>query len=171
MGPVPIGDEGASAKKEVGLRSVSPPIIEAPVCDYAASGCLPIRSRRNQAGERWPCGPISQFSLQVRFKSIRARQRSSPVGTLISNPTRFGRFSCRHIASRMESASVRRCVALAMTASSWVAMTGTSTRDVVALARRAFALENWRRHRHHTHKSPCVDLSHGAPERPRASSW
>lgn len=42
---------------------VPPPVSETPDCDYAAMGIVSIRSRRNWAGERWPCRSISQFSL------------------------------------------------------------------------------------------------------------
>ena len=48
----------------VGRGMVVPPLdSETPDCDYAASGMVSIRSRRNWAGERWPCRSISQLSL------------------------------------------------------------------------------------------------------------
>ena len=47
-----------------GVRAgVPPPDFETPDCDYAASGIVSIWSRRNWAGERWPCRSISQHSL------------------------------------------------------------------------------------------------------------
>ena len=42
---------------------VPPPDRETLDCGYAASGMLSIRSRRNWAGERWPCRAINQRSL------------------------------------------------------------------------------------------------------------
>jgi hypothetical protein len=45
------------------LRCVPPLDPETLDCDYAARGSLSIWSRRNWAGERWPCRSISQFSL------------------------------------------------------------------------------------------------------------
>ncbi len=41
-----------------------PPVDrETPDCDYAARGIVSTWSRRNWAGERWPCRSISQHSL------------------------------------------------------------------------------------------------------------
>ena len=45
------------------VSRVTPPDLETPDCDYAASGILSIWSRRNWAGERCPCRSISQHSL------------------------------------------------------------------------------------------------------------
>ncbi len=45
------------------LECVPPLDTETPDCDYAASGMVSIWSRRNWAGERWPCRSISQYSL------------------------------------------------------------------------------------------------------------
>jgi hypothetical protein len=48
----------------LGLLDIVPPLdSETPDCVYAASGMASIWSRRNWAGERWPCRSISQFSL------------------------------------------------------------------------------------------------------------
>jgi hypothetical protein len=43
--------------------AVPPPDSETPVCVYAASGIVSNWSRRNWAGERWPCRSMSQCSL------------------------------------------------------------------------------------------------------------
>jgi hypothetical protein len=45
------------------ITAVPPLDSETLDCVYAASGMASIRSRRNWAGERWPCRSISQLSL------------------------------------------------------------------------------------------------------------
>ena len=47
----------------IGREVVPPQGRETLDCEYAARGSLSIWSRRNWAGERWPCRSISQFSL------------------------------------------------------------------------------------------------------------
>ena len=61
--PLRRGRPLALAARAVELAPVPPQGRETLDCDYAARGSLSIWSRRNWAGERWPCRSISQFSL------------------------------------------------------------------------------------------------------------
>ena len=56
-------DQHGGIVREAQVVSVPPPDPETPNCVYAASGSMSIWSRRNWAGERWPCRSISQCSL------------------------------------------------------------------------------------------------------------
>ena len=58
-----IHSERALISWEDWFARVPPPDAGTPVCVYAASGSVSIWSRRNWAGERWPCRSISQHSL------------------------------------------------------------------------------------------------------------
>ena len=64
-GATAVFGEGAKADAAPALDvKVVPPLdSETPDCVYAASGMASIWSRRNWAGERWPCRSISQLSL------------------------------------------------------------------------------------------------------------
>ena len=55
---------GGDIREQSTNRSiVAPWASETPVCVYAASWIVSIWSRRNWAGERWPCRSMSQSSL------------------------------------------------------------------------------------------------------------
>jgi hypothetical protein len=58
-----LGAIGKLEQSQHTVWDVPPLVSETPDCDYAARGSLSIWSRRNWAGERWPCRSISQFSL------------------------------------------------------------------------------------------------------------